>query len=195
MQRDALMNDNFTQAELVNEIVVPENLPQENTQIINEREMQFMEEGTLIITNNYEELFAIASQCPYAGGPAVERARTLIALVNDSVYYDDDNVCLQSGIYRQSNNNSNNIKQEIKVININPNPANDEVTITLIGKFEGLCTIEITNALGVIIVTKTLNCKDAVAKIDVSKLTPGAYTIKVNAENKYSVHSKLVIIR
>jgi len=194
IQREALMNDKFTQAELRNEIVLPENLPQENTQIINEREMQFMEEGILIITNNYEEIFAIASQCPYAGGPAVERARTLIALVNDSVYYDEDNVCLQSGIYRQGGDNNTNVK-EVKAININPNPAKDEVTVTLIGKFEDLCTIEVSNALGVKVISTLLNCKDAVTKIDVSKLTPGAYTIKVIAENKYHVHSKLVIIR
>ncbi|HQP02182.1 MAG TPA: T9SS type A sorting domain-containing protein, partial [Bacteroidia bacterium] len=71
----------------------------------------------------------------------------------------------------------------------------DEVTVTLIGKFEDLCTIEVSNALGVKVISTLLNCKDAVTKIDVSKLTPGAYTIKVIAENKYHVHSKLVIIR
>lgn len=35
------MND----AELINDIVVPENLPQENTQRINEIEIQFQESG------------------------------------------------------------------------------------------------------------------------------------------------------
>jgi len=67
------MND----AELINDIVVPENLPQENTQRINEIEIQFQESGydIQVIIDNYVEIFAIASQCPYAGGPAVERAR------------------------------------------------------------------------------------------------------------------------
>ena len=47
--------------------------------------------------NNYQQILSIAEQCPYSGGVAVYIARSLIALFNDSIIYDDENNCLQQG--------------------------------------------------------------------------------------------------
>lgn len=195
--REAAQNNNLAEAELINDIVIPENIPQENTQRINEIEIQYQEEGydIEVIQNNYAEIFAIASQCPYAGGPAVERSRAFVALLNDTIFYDDEDICLQSGIYRIASVDSTNSKNEIKAINIQPNPANDKVTIRLIGKFEGLCNIEIKNALGETVLLKQMNCKEAVSKLDLAAFAPGIYTIKINVNNSNFVNSKLVIVR
>jgi hypothetical protein len=63
---------------------------------------------------------AIANQCPAAGGQSVYRARAMLALINDSLAYDDALTCLQAGIYRELNT-------EIitPVITIIPNPADN----------------------------------------------------------------------
>ena len=45
----------------------------------------------------------ITQQCPFAGGTAVYRARGMYELINDSIVYDDDAVCLAQGLYRSSN--------------------------------------------------------------------------------------------
>lgn len=197
IQREAMLNGNLQDAELINDIVVPENLPQDNTQRINEIEIQFQEQGNdlQVIIDNYAEIFAIASQCPYAGGPAVERARALLALLNDSIFYDDDNVCLQSGIYRSAGIDSMMSKNEVRLININPNPASNSVTVSLIGKFEGLCNIEIKNSIGETVLLKQTNCENSVNNVDISKIAAGFYTIKVSVNNSNSANTKLVIVR
>jgi len=44
--------------------------------------------------NSYQsDLYAIATQCPLRGGPAVYFARSLYSLINDSIIYDDDQKC------------------------------------------------------------------------------------------------------
>jgi uncharacterized repeat protein (TIGR01451 family) len=197
IQREATMSGNLADAQLINDLVIPDNLPQENTQYINDIEIHYQESGYNIdvIRESYTGIFAIASQCPYAGGPAVERARAFIALLNDSASYDDDNVCLQSGIYRTAGVDSSNSKNDFKAINIQPNPANDKVTINLIGKFEGLCNIEIKNTLGKTVLQKQMNCKEAVSVLDISAFAPGIYTIKINVNNSNFINSKLVVVR
>ena len=116
IQREATLNDNLNEAELQNEYVVNGELPEINTAYINEIEIEYLERGNDIqyLIDNYSGILAIASQCPFAGGSAVERARSYVALINDSVYYDDLNICLQSGIYRFSKNYSLNIKMKIQ---------------------------------------------------------------------------------
>ncbi|HMR47570.1 MAG TPA: T9SS type A sorting domain-containing protein, partial [Bacteroidia bacterium] len=195
--RDAMLNGNLVDAELINDIVIPENLPQENTQYINGIEINFQELSYDLeyLRENYEGIFAVALQCPYAGGPAVERARALLALLNDSIFYDDDNVCLQSGIYRSSGIDSSTVVEKLRFIYINPNPATNKVTITLIGKFEGLCNIEIKNSVGEIVLSKQTDCKNAVTDINISKIAAGFYSVKVQINNSNSVNSKLVIVR
>ena len=135
-----------------------------------------------------------ATQCPAAGGPAVEKARTFIALVNDSMNYDDDAVCLQSGIYKLigSNPSTTNIANEIR---IQPNPAIDEIGIILTGKLEGMCRIELLDAVGRIVLTNKMNCKDKSKTIDISTLKQGMYSVKVNMNATKFVVQKLSIIR
>ena len=135
-----------------------------------------------------------ATQCPAAGGPAVERARTFVALVNDSINYDDDAVCLQSGIYKFADSNSTSLNTENK-IRIQPNPASDKIEITLTGKLEGVCQIDLLDAVGRIVLTNKMNCKDKSKTIDISTLKQGMYSVKVNMNATKFVVQKLSIIR
>jgi hypothetical protein len=133
-------------------------------------------------------------QCPYVGGGAVERARSMIAMVNDSIVYNDSYTCLQSGIYRMAKSDSLIDDSNNKII-IQPNPASNEVNIVLKGMYEGLCNIQIQNSVGEIIFIEQMNCKDSIYKINTSKFPQGIYIVKVNVNNFDFVNSKLVIIR
>lgn len=99
LQREGIISTNLENAKLQNDYVVGDMVPYSNTTFINEREIAYIETGNNLeeVSNYYSEILSIAQQCPYTGGPAVERARTLIAMVNDSVFYDDANTCLQVG--------------------------------------------------------------------------------------------------
>jgi len=151
------------------------------------------DEDLQFLRDNYSGIFAIASQCPYVGGKAVERARTYIALINDSISYDDANICLQSGVYRFANDTTENIKTtEIKII---PNPANDKVTIQLKGIDDGICKIQIRNVLNEIVYDDVFDCKNQKHIINVSNLSQGVYSITINAIGKKSIINKLFITR
>ncbi|MCW5931895.1 MAG: T9SS type A sorting domain-containing protein [Bacteroidetes bacterium] len=196
IQREATLNNNLENAELQNDYVVNGELPETNSKLINEIEIEYLERGNDIqyLIDNYSGILAIASQCPFAGGSAVERARSYVALINDSVYYDDLNICLQSGIYRFSKNDSLNIKDE-NSITVKPNPANDKVEIKLIGKFEGVCKTEFINAFGQTSLVEEMNCSETLKSINVSSLQQGIYIIKVYINNQISLINKVAIIR
>ncbi|OQB58974.1 MAG: hypothetical protein BWX95_02694 [Bacteroidetes bacterium ADurb.Bin141] len=196
VQQEASINDNLANAELKNDYVVNAELPEMNTAFMNEVEINYIERGNDIqyLIDNFSDILAIAQQCPYAGGNAVIRARVWLSMINDSIDYNDNAICLQSGIYRISNDTTfeNNKSEDIKII---PNPANDKVTVELLGIYEGICKIQIRNTLNEIVYGAVFNCKKQKHVIDVSKLRQGVYSISVNAKGKKSIINKLIISR
>jgi len=74
-------------------------------------------------------IYSIASLCPALGGKAVYKARSLYALLNDSIYFDDDSLCVsQSVMFRlQENQNQAEILKAIE--KIYPNPVIDILNI------------------------------------------------------------------
>ncbi len=195
IQREATLNNNLENAELQNDYVVNGELPETNSKLINEIEIEYLERGYDIqfLIDNYSSILAVAQQCPFAGGAAVERARSFIALVNDSIYYDDANVCLQSGIYRMANDTTGKINySDIKII---PNPASDKVTVELTGINDGICKVQIRNVLNETVYESEFNCSDKSHLIYINNLSGGVYSVNVNAANKKSLISKLIIVK
>ncbi len=196
IQREATLNNNLSEAELQNDYVINGELPEMNTAAVNEVEIEYLESGGNedVIRNHFETLFVIAQQCPYAGGSAVIRARVWVSMINDSIDYNDNAVCLQSGIYRLANDTiSENIKSDdIKII---PNPANDKVTVELVGIDDGICKVQIRNTLNEIVYDNVFDCKKQKHTVNVSNLRQGVYSIFVNAVGKKSIINKLVISR
>lgn len=195
IQQEAIFNDNLANAELQNNYVVNGELPELNSAYMNEMEIYYIEtdEGLQYINNSYPGIFAIASQCPYVGGEAVERARTYIALINDSISYDDANICLQSGVYRFANDATEKItSSDIKII---PNPANDKVTVQLTRIDNGICKIQIRNVMNEIVYDDVFDCKNQKHIINISNLSQGVYSIFISTANRKTIISKLIIMR
>ncbi|MBK8876574.1 MAG: T9SS type A sorting domain-containing protein [Bacteroidia bacterium] len=195
LQREGIISNNLENAELQNDYVVGDIVPYSNNSYINEREIAFLESGNNLeeVTNYYSEILSIAQQCPYTGGPAVERARILIALVNDSVFYDDANTCMQVGVYRQQNIDIFTEPTSNSIL-INPNPAKDKIEIKLKGDFKGLCKVEISNMMNELVIQQGMNCEEKTTTIDVSTLSQGIYTVKVSVDKQFYI-SKLSIIK
>jgi hypothetical protein len=194
IQREASVNNNLAEAELQNEYVVSGEIPELNTAHMNEIEIGYIERGEDIqyITDNYESIYAIAQQCPYAGGHAVIRARVWLSMLTDSIEYNDNAVCLQSGIYRLANGTTYE-KINDKVI-IQPNPAGDYITVTAKSANTENCKIEIINNLNQIVLSKQLNCNNQ-ERIDISKINQGLYTVKIILNNDLIKVQKLIIQR
>ena len=143
-----------------------------------------------LMYNHYNNVYAIANQCPYAGGPAVYTARGLLRVVNDSVEYYDDIVCLQAGYYRAMER-SNVKDQRIKLL---PNPTKGIVDIFAGHTNEMAVMIEIFNGVGEIVYSGLSDMGPHLKTIDVSSFSPGLYSLRVTLEGKFYIE-KLVIIK
>ncbi len=192
--RESIIADNLANADYMNEFVVDGELPETNAAAVNDIEIYYLETGQdrQVLIDNYNELLSIAQQCPFVGGGAVERARSMIAIINDSIIYNDDYVCLQSGIYRIGRDTvSEKINDEVI---IQPNPAGDYITITAKSINAENCKIEIINNLNQIVLSKQLNCNNQ-ERIDISKINQGLYAVKVVLNNELVKVQKLIITR
>ncbi|MEY3311773.1 MAG: Secretion system C-terminal sorting domain [Bacteroidota bacterium] len=134
----------------------------------------------------------IAHQCPAAGGPAVFTARALLETLTDSLIYDDENVCLQSGYFRLVNETKPVKIQDLIVV---PNPANATVEITIRNVTEGIFRIRLINSHGRSILQKEFNCADKSLHLDVSKFPPGMYFVEAMLPESLYKNTKLVIVR
>ncbi|HCI59000.1 MAG TPA: hypothetical protein DFH96_09465, partial [Bacteroidetes bacterium] len=195
-QRQALRENNLANAELENDYVVNAEIPELNTAVINDIEIEYQESGddATVIANNFTTLLNIAQQCPYSGGHAVMRARVLLSMLTDSIAYDDDGNCLQSGIYRKSKDAAAEVKTT-EGIQIIPNPANDKIEIKLNGINDGICRVQIKNMLNEIVYDDVFDSKKQKHTISVSNLSQGVYSLSVNAVGKKSIINKLIIAR
>jgi len=113
-------------------------------------------------------------------------------MVNDTIEYFDDAVCLQSGIYRQTGKKDKKLK--MPDVSIIPNPANNAVEIIMNGAGDGLCQIAIINMLNQKVIIEQMLCEQKSKQIDVSKLTAGVYAVKVY-NSAISKAARLIISR
>ncbi|MCW5931559.1 MAG: T9SS type A sorting domain-containing protein [Bacteroidetes bacterium] len=195
VQQEASINDNLANAELKNDYVVNAELPEMNTAFMNEVEINYIERGNDIqyLIDNFSDILAIAQQCPYAGGNAVIRARVWLSMINDSIDYNDNAICLQSGIYRIANIDIKSDKTNDEII-IQPNPAGDYITVTTKSVSSENCKLEIINNLNQVVLAKQLACNNQ-EKIDVSKINQGLYAVKIFLNNGLTKIQKLIITR
>jgi hypothetical protein len=175
---------------LVNATIQPTKLPDINQHSIYQILGEYHKKGDSVIYSNYNTLFAIAQQCPYAGGPAVFIARGLLRVVNDSLEYYDDVVCLQAGYYRTSNS-TNSKEQKIK---LQPNPTKDKLEVYAMQANEMPCPVEIFNSIGEMIYAGMSEMGVLLKTIDVSSFSPGLYSLRVKLDGKFYIE-KLVIIK
>ena len=176
-----MLNNNFS----------PGALPQENEKFINQVNVQLITFGMDSIVNYYNQVLGIAEQCPTEGGPAVYRARTMVALINDTINFDD--ACIQVSSNRNSHTSSQGkVFPELTII---PNPAQNKISIVLSDKFSGVCKIQIINSLGSDVLNEYRNCNQKSISVNTSSLLPGVYTVKVQIEENFEGISKLIIVR
>jgi hypothetical protein len=132
----------------------------------------------------------IHNQCPLFGGQAVYRARTLFALIDDSI--DFENACLQSTNSKILIQDKETDFWDLKLV---PNPADQKISLFLTNNYSGICYIEITNSIGEIVLNLQKNCQDNIVNIETKNLIPGVYSIHILLGTKINSITKLVIAR
>jgi Secretion system C-terminal sorting domain len=166
-------------------------LPEINEAILNEVEIAYETGGRASLINFYNQILPIAQQCPDQGGPSVFRARHFVAMVNDSIEYDDAGVCLSQGILRTAN--TKNSQQPCLILL--PNPARDEVEVLLINYQEAKFNLRIIDLEGKNIFNSALERTYSPNKINTEILSPGVYIVEASNNGGVLCRTKLIIVR
>jgi len=135
-------------------------------------------------------LTVVARQCPVEGGNAVFKARALLALINNTLNYDDRDICNRVGIelkQGQPDLNGGNIK-------LYPNPANSKVKVVYLANEDFSYSFTIYNSIGQIILIKKLNSDSSYFEFDSSAINQGVYYYCYIGTDGLNENGKLIII-
>lgn len=178
----------------LNSIIQPVEIPEQNQSFANTINLLYALYGPDTLFSYWNQMLAVAQQCPYSGGPAVYVMRELIEDLSDSVFiYNDDITCLQEGIFRE--HESLQEFDDSELFSIIPNPASNELTIHVNYAHEGSCSIVLENTLSEKIKVWKIDCSKKEHHLNVSMLTPGVYFVSYIINDKRKITRKLVIIK
>ncbi len=167
-------------------------IPDANEKFINEIYLRYRKEGVDIIIQEYENILQVAVQCPSSGGQSVHRARIFIAIVNDSIEYNDGNVCATMGIFRMANpNGKNNLEPKLICF---PNPASSSLQLIFDGLSGTEFNLEIHDSSGRLISSKKF-ISSGVYYLNTSSLSDGLFHILVRDNAGKNVSSKFIVSR
>ena len=139
------------------------------------------------------DLWAIANQCPLAGGDAVFKARSLYSLVDPMVKYEDKERCASEPEERAMSVHQSEIASGIQLI---PNPAKDELQVKLANPVEAApAQFIVYDTRGRIHLEKELDLGRVIFTINTSQLSTGIYYCMVKSQGSIHKTEKLIIIR
>lgn len=128
---------------------------------------------------------------PLKGGEAVYHARTLYALINDSMEYDDENICTAMG-YRLKQKETNN---GLVAMEVSPNPAKNYFEFTLLGKVENDMALKYFDSYGKHLKSIKINQGENNHIISTENLVNGVYHLVLYDDKNEVSCIKLVIIK
>ena len=134
-----------------------------------------------------ETILQVAIQCPSSGGSSVHRARIFIAQVNDSMEYNDGDVCATLGIFRMADSNGKN-NLEPKLICF-PNPASYSLQLLFNGLNGTEFNLEIHDSSGRLISSKKFTSVSGACYLNTSSLSDGLFHILVRDSAGKNVNS------
>jgi hypothetical protein len=144
-------------------------------------------------TDQMQELYAIASQCPLAGGQAVYRARSLYSLADKNTFFNNFAICEAAG-YAMRKPEKTKSKLGANQIKIYPNPANESATLEY--NLPGVDEVQLTlmGITGQLIKVEIIKGDKGWHTFSTKDMKPGAYQYKVSSSTG-NTFGKLIIIR
>ncbi|MBK6484355.1 MAG: T9SS type A sorting domain-containing protein [Chitinophagaceae bacterium] len=139
------------------------------------------------------ELHDIAIQCPYYGGPAVYAARAIYALINDSLWYDDDKLCIEV-IEPVKFNESKSTLNSSPLLEAFPNPCEEVISVSFqfpINHLPG--KIILTDVYGKVLADFEPNSTSGMEIFNLKSFPSGIYMLLLlDAEGRRVSFSKVV---
>lgn len=129
------------------------------------------------------DLYDLAYQCPLEGGEAVVRARSVLSLVNDT-FYNDDEICAKAA------ERYNKEKVDLKIgdanlvkLSIMPNPASSYLQIQSDVEINDLLTATIFDNTGKIVKSYPATLNTRMYRLNIYELPSGLYYLKVSGSS------------
>jgi len=142
---------------------------------------------------NFPQTLEIAQLCPSQGGSAVFTARSFVALLNDSIEYNDAGICNAQGIFRLTHLSSSVAKKTF--LSCIPNPSSGAVQLLYSGFSGNKMLVEFRNYLGQLLIKKEIISRSNSIYLDDMHLFNGLYNVTVRDEKGISVSTNLIISR
>ena len=156
---------------------------------------------------------AVQTTCPYIGGTAVYKARSLNAMYYPAILYDDIKICNNVGVYKNGSNNENDTRKtvyadeskflknlDIRYIeNANylfklfPNPASTQLTIAYSLKNAEKGELILFDVLGRKQMQIDLQSNVNKVSVYIHSLPQGIYMYKFLVNSKQTEAGKLII--
>lgn len=185
--------DFLEQAELSNNSISASEVFEANEQDVNALLLETIAIGIDTFTETQiTALWAIASQCPLAGGDAVFKARSLYSLIDPLAKYEDEERCASEPEERPAPTHRLEIAMGFQLI---PNPAKDELNVKLAAPVESRTWFVIQDMRGRIYLHKELDAGGTMYNINTSQLPSGIYYCTIKSLGIAHKTEKLIIIR
>lgn len=160
-----------------------------NEAVINEIYLNTLAQGIFTFTSNQEsDLINIMEQCPFTGGPAVYKARSLYSLIDNTMDWNDDVICISSGV-------SPRLRKPENTFVLYPNPTTGIVSINYKLNTDESGSVEIKNMLGVPVSITQINADSYSIDIDLLSLRPAIYQYNIIVNNNRIQQGMITIIR
>lgn len=180
------------QLKTANAAITPNGIHEENEQIVNEVFLETVAVGVdTFSAQQATDLFAVSVQCPSCGGDAVFRARSLYAIHDSEVRFSDPNPCNTSRSADQAS-----VSRVASGFAIYPNPAIDQVTISLGANLEGNTReLVVQSITGNVVFREALPTEAAKHFVNTSSFSAGAYLFVVFEAGEKLHTEKIFIIK
>ena len=106
----------------------------------------------------------------------------------------DNQVCLQYGFFRTFDNSNGQLDNIPASLQIKPNPASQNVTVSLINSNEGIQTVNIFDVSGKIVFEQNVESEVKSLFVNTLNLPDGFYFVHVSSKNQI-FYGKLVITK
>ncbi|KXK47168.1 MAG: hypothetical protein UZ10_BCD003000563, partial [Bacteroidetes bacterium OLB10] len=168
---------------------------EDNEKKVNEIYLSTVAKDVLEFTNDQiQDLYAIASQCPLAGGQAVYKARALYALTDKKEFFNNFAICEAAGYAMRKAVTPKSKLPAANKVKIYPNPASESATLEY--NLPGVDEVQLTlmGITGQLIKVEIIKGDKGAHTFSTKDMKPGAYQYKVSS-SAGNAFGKLIIIR
>jgi hypothetical protein len=131
------------------------------------------------------------------GGEATYRARSMLALIIDTFYIDED-LCATSSkteFERQTNKPTHDTIQKRLTVAMYPNPAKDFVYLKLSENVKEPLRLWVADALGKVVINMDVLFTGGIYSLNTSVMSSGMYYVSLNNNGSHLFGQKLCIFR